>query len=320
MTEAATTTAAAATAAATTTQAATSTAATATATQAATTTTQAATAVQATWREDWRETYAKSPDGKVDQEKMMQLSRYASPPAAFDALIAAKNKIRSGEYKSTVPFPDKGTPEEQLAWRKEAGIPEAPDKYEVKLNGKALSDDERAEVQDFLKVAHASNMSPAHVNAVLQHAREQQQKDDEAVAQMDASQKQQTEDALRAEWGPDFRRNENMVSNFLASVPESVRDKFANARLDDGTLLKNSVEMQRWLAKQAFDQGIVTTVVPGSGGTIATSIDDELKSIEGWMKAPKGSPDNAKYWKDEKVQARYRDLLDARERHTKKAA
>jgi hypothetical protein len=43
-----------------------------------------------------------------------------------------------------------------------------------------------------------------------------------------------------------------------------------------------------------------------------TTVDARLEELNNWMAAPKGSPEYAKYWKDEKVQAEYRDLLRAR--------
>jgi hypothetical protein len=54
------------------------------------------------WPDAWREQWAKD-----DAKKMSRISKYSSPEAAFDALIAAQNKISAGQVKD--PFPKDGT-------------------------------------------------------------------------------------------------------------------------------------------------------------------------------------------------------------------
>src|SRR5688572_1733397 len=55
------------------------------------------TPVAATWPEDWRKTYA------GDNEKLLkQMERYSSPKAAFDALIALKQKVSKGDVQKVL--------------------------------------------------------------------------------------------------------------------------------------------------------------------------------------------------------------------------
>ena len=49
------------------------------------------------WGEDWRDKVAKG-----DAKKLSRLGRYASPEAVVDALIAAQNRISSGDLKPTL--------------------------------------------------------------------------------------------------------------------------------------------------------------------------------------------------------------------------
>ncbi len=110
--------------AATTTPPASTTPATTTAPAATVTTTPVVTESKTAWGEDWREKLAKG-----DEKKLKSLQRFASPEALTDSYMSAAERIRSGELKTVLPKDAK--PEELAAWRKENGIPETPDKYDL---------------------------------------------------------------------------------------------------------------------------------------------------------------------------------------------
>ena len=262
------------------------------------------------WPEDWRKKLAE------DEKEIPQLERYQSPKDVWKSRRELEKKLSSGEFKRTTPFPDKGTAEEQAAWRKDVGIPDAPEKYDLKdKNGLPIKDEVKAGVLGFLKHAHARNFPPSVVNEIVNYEIEQAAAAEKADADEDAKEAQGCEDALRKEWGNEnFRRNQNLVENMMATAPQALRDVLGKTRLANGTLLKNDPLMQQWLLKQALDLNTPTTLTPGSSGNVMSSLDDEIKTIERWMGAPKGHPDNAKYWKDEKVQAKYRELTTARDK------
>lgn len=314
MAEDTTTTAAdtAATAATATTAAAT-TATTAAATAAdkttAATTTTAADQVKQIWPENWRKEMA----GTEDEKEISQLGRYATPADVWRKARELERQFSSGEYRKVNPFPDKGTPDEQNAWRKANGIPEAPDKYEIKLkDGKPLPDADKAQVESFAKLAHTLNMPPAHVNAAVQWMAEQTAQQAQEDAEQDAAEQKTYEDAQRAKWGTEYRRNENLINGLLDKAPQGVKDLLLKSRLADGTLVKNHPGMADFLVALALEINPQGTVVPNSSGNIGSAVDDEIKKLEGWMAAPKGSPDSNKYWKDDRAQSRYRELLDWR--------
>src|SRR5437899_6272156 len=79
-----------------------------------------------TWPEDWREQIYGS-----DPKLLARLQRYGSVKDVANALVAAQNRISSGELKSALKA--NATPEEAAAWRLENGIPETPDKYDLKM-------------------------------------------------------------------------------------------------------------------------------------------------------------------------------------------
>lgn len=267
------------------------------------------------WPEDWRKKIAGDDDSK-------QLERFASPKDIWGKARELEKKLSGGEYKFAKPYPEKGTAEEQLAWRREAGIPEAPEKYELKdKNGLPLKDEIKAANLQLLKFAHSRNLPPAVVNDIVNYGIESEAQAVKADAEQDAVEAQECEDALRKEWGNErFRGNQNRIDNFLSKAPKALQEVLAKTRLANGKLLKNDPLAQQWLLNIALEGDPATTLVPGASGNVATSIDDEINKIKGWMNAPKGSPDNKKYWGDENVQKRYRELLAAQEHYKQKAA
>lgn len=256
-----------------------------------------------TWPDDWREQYAKD-----DEKTLKRLQRYASPQAALDAMIAAQDKIRSGVLKSALP--ENATPEQLKMWREENGIPESPEQYDTGLpDGQTINEHDKALVDGFLKASHDSNMSPAQVKQSLAWYFTEQQRQIDAVAERDAQAKRSAEDELRGEWGGEYRQNINLINGLLDTAPVGVRENFMGARLADGSILENNPQVLRYLTGLAREINPVATVVPGAGVNTASAIDNEIAALEGRMKN-----DRPAYFKDNKAQARYRELITARDR------
>lgn len=258
---------------------------------------------KATWPDDWREQYAKD-----DEKTLKRLQRYASPQAALDAMIAAQDKIRSGVLKSALP--ENATPEQLKMWREENGIPESPEQYDTGLpDGQTINEHDKALVDGFLKASHDSNMSPAQVKQSLAWYFTEQQRQIDAMAERDAQAKRSAEDELRGEWGDEYRQNTNLINGLLDTAPVGVRENFMGARLADGSILENNPQVLRYLIGLAREINPVATVVPGAGVNTASAIDNEIAALEGRMKN-----DRPAYFKDNKAQARYRELITARDR------
>ena len=252
------------------------------------------------WPDDWQKRLSKG-DTKLEK----RLARYASPEAVADALIAAQNRISSGELKTVLPKDAK--PEEIAQWRKDNGIPDAPEKYDLTFqNGLVIGEKDKPIVDGFLKSAHAANMAPEHVKTAVQWYYQEQERQAEERAKQDDTERLASLDSLNAEWGGAFRRNVNMVNGLLSRFPEAVRDALKSARLPDGRGVFNDVDVMRGFAALALELNPAGVVVPSGQGDVAKTMDDEIKQIEAKM-------GTKEYTKDEKVQARLRELYDARE-------
>lgn len=259
------------------------------------------------WPETWRENIAKE-DAKLQKI----LGRYASPDDVAKALVAAQDKIRSGELMPVLAKDAK--PEEVAEYRKAMGIPETPDKYvlkDVKIDAA-----EKPFVDKLMEAAHASNQTPAQVaatvntwHAIREAALEEQGKKDEATAKA-------SEDALRAEWGTDFRRNLNIVHGLLdGSGDAKLKANLLEGRLADGTPVGSSPQALKMLLGVALKDNPAGIVVPGSSGDPAKNVDQRIAEIEKMMREdrkaynkPEISGTDGEYQKLLKV----RDSLKAR--------
>lgn len=264
-----------------------------------------------TWPDKWREEMAEK-----DEKVLARLARYNTPKDVGQALIAAQNRISSGELKSSLP---KDASVEQIkAWRAENGIPEDPAKYEIKLkDGLVIGDEDKPIVEAFSKAAHGANFNSAQVSAALDWYYDELDRQTEVRAAADQKAAQNVSDALHKEWGNEFRLNMNIFTSFMDSAPTPLKESLMRGRLADGTPVGSSAEVIKWISLKARELNPAGIIVPAGGGSMAASIDDEIKAIETLMRAPQGSADYKKYWDDAKVSGpggRYQQLLNAREK------
>lgn len=250
--------------------------------------------------DDWREKMAGD-----DKKFLNVLKRYASPITFANAFKAHQQKIRSGELKT--PLPENASDEQVAQWRKENGIPEKPEDYDL---GKIeISDEDRPQVDEYLKVAHDQNFTPDQVKANLATYFKLKADAEEQLAERDAATKAETEDALRAEFGGDYRRNMQAITTLLEGGPEGLYDNLMGARLADGTKLGDNANALRWLVQTARELNPMPSVTIGGSENQLQSIEDRLAEISKFRRENRTA-----YNKDEKMQQEERDLIDAQAR------
>lgn len=259
----------------------------------------------APWGKDWREKIAGD-----DAALLKRLGRYSEPKAAIAALAQLQDKISRGELRTKLP---KDATQEQLkAWRDENGIPETPDKYDVA--DLKISDEEKGLAESFLKAAHKADIPVTNVKGVLAWLREETAKAKEDRAEQDKELTAQAERELRAALpAGEYKGAMNTVHSLLAGAPEAVRDKFTHGRLADGTPIMAHAPTIQWLLALAHEINPAAAMDPTGGGS-ANALDDQIKEIETKMRS-----DRKAYNKDEAMQARYRNLIEARDKAKAKA-
>lgn len=263
-------------------------------------------AVDPKWPENWREDYAKS-----DEKLLNRLKRFNSPKDVIDSFLNAEKKLTSGQLKTAQP-PKDAKPEEMDRWREENGIPTEPIGYldHLKLpDGLELGEADQAIVSDFFLTAHEGNMLPADVNKAVSWYFDFQEREAALEVQRINTSRIDANTELHAEWGDMYKANINAAVSLTERGDPALKDYLFQATGPDGLPLGNSPIFLRWLASMAKEIDPAATIVPGSGTNSSRAIDDEITAIEKRMKE-----DRAGYFKDQKAQDRYLELITAREK------
>ncbi len=234
-------------------------------------------AAPAEFPEDWRQKLSGG-----DEKELKRLERFGSPKELAKAYRELEKKMSSGVVKHDLP--KDATPEQVTQWRKDNGIPEAPEGYDTNLgNGIVIGENDKPLVNEFLKEMHSANASPTAVNAALTayyKLIEKQAADAEAA---DVDFKGQSIEELQMEMGADFRKNINMVSNLLSTAPDGLKDRLEASRTPDGRKLGDDPAMIKWLTQLAREVNPAAALVPGAGSNAAQSIKEEKAAIEAKM-------------------------------------
>lgn len=264
---------------------------------------------QPTWPETWRQLYAGD-----DPKKLTRLERFTDPAKAFDALIEAQNKIRAGDFSR--PLAENATDQERSEWRAANGIPDKPDGYFSQLpNGLVIGADDKPLFDDVAARLHKLDVSPKVMHELTQWYYDLSDKQTEAVSQADKRQAQEATEALRAEWGNDYKGNIGQVMGFLDGMGKELKAQFMDATLPDGRRLFNSPEVIKWLATQAREINPAGVLTPNAGENQMMSIDSELKQIDDFRRK-----DRKAYNADAKMQERERTLINAKNKLKERAA
>lgn len=270
-----------------------------TATVASTTEAAAATndAAKGYWPDDWQGRVSKG-----DDKRAKALGKFHSPEALADSYFALERRFSSGEYKPVLPKDPKA--DELTAWRKDNGIPDKPEGYDLK--GLTIPKEDAEVISGFLKAAHSTNMTPTQARTAVESYYAEQQRQSQARAEKDDAQRHAALDTLNQEWGGSFRRNVNLIEGtILSKFPEDVRELIKSARLPDGTALFNSVPALKALASLALEINPAGVVAPGGSGEISKSAIEEYRELQTFMREKRSA-----YNKDGAKQARMTALIE----------
>lgn len=261
----------------------------------------------ASWPADWRERVSAN-----NAEDMKTLQRFADPAMLWKSYAALRQKVSTGELKAQTPFPDKGTAEEQAAWRKEQGVPDKPEAYDLTLdNGVVIGEEDKPLVGEFLKFAHASHQPNSAVKKTLEWFLGDYREGLEAQrAEAEANMLREAEDTLRQDWGADYRPNMSAIQGLLdahVSAESGLKERILKS-------IKLEPEFAKLWANLARQINPVSTLTGIDPARMEGSINDEIAQIETFMRT-----NRAAYNKDERKQLRLRELYAARERLKTKA-
>jgi hypothetical protein len=256
---------------------------------------------------DWRTDMAGD-----DAKFKSQLDRFSTPADMGKSFREAQATIRGGLYKQA-PGPE-ATPDDIKAFREANGIPAEADGYFKDLpDGLVIGEEDKAIFQDFATAMHGKNVAPDTMHEVIKWYNGFAEQQQEQLAEIDHTHHQETEEALRADWGSDYRVNINMVGKLLETTFGSeAKDAILNARSGDGRAIMNIPEIVKGLADMSRKMDPLARVISPKNDP-AQTLNDEIAEIEKFMRT-----NRAEYNKDAKMQSRLLELYDIRLEHDKR--
>lgn len=263
----------------------------------------------ADWPSDWRSKLAGE-----DAKALKRLERFGSPADIFKSFRELEAKLSSGKGApaKSGPPPADAPAEDIAAWRKENGIPENAEQYDTSLGeGFVWGDADKPLLDSFTQYAHAKNWDNARLKEGLAWYAENQRAAAERLAIDDQNYRTESEDALRKEWGNDYRRNINMISTLFEGAGD-IQNRLFTARTSDGKLIGNDPAIARYLSGLARELNPVATIIPGGNTDPMKGIDGRKAEIEKMM-----GDYNSAYHKGPQsvaLQQEYRDLIDAEQK------
>lgn len=160
--------------------------------------------------------------------------------------------------------------------------------------------------------------APAEQRAAKQE-RSQAATDARQLDAMDTRDRNAARVAMQSEWGPQYRENIGLLNRWLDSLPDETRENIEREADENGRLaLNNPQRLREFLhlarekmgaqhsAQKAAQSSERTAAKPGD----KAAIDAEIASIENLMRTNRRA-----YNRDERTQARYRELLNMRAQH-----
>ena len=256
--------------------------------------------------DDWRVKLAGG-----DEKELKRLARFASEADIYKSFRELEKKKSNGELKQALS--KDATPEELTQWRKENGIPESADKYDLKFDdGLVIGENDKPLIDKFVASMHGKNANEDQVKAAIATYYSLIGEKQQAQAESDVAFKDQSIELLKEEWGGEFKKNLAAVNGFLAALPDEPRAAFEHARTPDGKKLGDDPAIIKWLAATAYEINPAASVMPSSVSNPAGAISDEIAAIEKMV----GDKTSA-YWKGadaQKNQDRYSELLAARDK------
>lgn len=238
-----------------------------------------------------------------DEKFRKHLDRYGS-------LSDVGKKIRElekmvGQVKK--PLPENPTADQIASWRKENGIPETPEGYEIKLqDGMTLPEEYKPVVSEFLKTMHGVNAPPAIVNSMIGWYMDREETMRAQQIEADKTQRLETIEKLRTELGGEYKATQGMIKAWLDRQGE-IGQALLGARGSDGKALFNNTEFVMWLNNHIRETEPSATVIHDAEMS-GVSVEDEIKKIQAVIR-----DDPQKYKTDQKMQDRLAKLVAAKQ-------
>lgn len=251
------------------------------------------------WGETWRADMAGD-----NKEYLALLERMTDPSQVAKSLFEAQKKIREGKVGPQKPGKD-ATPEQHAEYRKAIGLPEKAEALveSMKLpDGRTLGEPDMAIAKAFADSAYGADMTQSQFNHAVGWYLKQVETEEANRTHTDQAAAIQGRDALRDEWGAEYKANINRVEA-LFGENKDLFNRIVGARDAEGRKIGNNPDFFKTMAAIHFEMSPMHTTVLSDNGT-PTSVEQRLKELQGLATS---NPDE--YW-SAKVQAEELKLID----------
>lgn len=251
-------------------------------------------------------------DGDEALEK--ELARHTDLKSLVKSWSEQRKELSKRQAKTDLPA--NATDEQKAEWRKANGIPEKPDGYKIELgDGLVVGEEDKPIVDKFLAVAHEKGWKQDQVNTALGFYYNLKAEEEAQIVQTVKAARVQTEEALRQEWGPEYRSNVNAGYTLLQQTfGKEGAALMMSARGGDNVPLGSNPDWLKGWAKLARELNPAAALMP-TGTANAAGVEAEIAGYEKRMRE-----DRDGWFKDAKAQERYQSLIEARERMQSRAA
>ena len=258
------------------------------------------------WGDDWRDKLAKG-----DAKKLERLNRFASPEALLEAQENAARKISEGLKPKGKPG-DKATDADWQAYRKENGIPEVVDDYVKAIalpDGRQIGEDDKPALAFFSERALKKGVAPADMAVMVDSYYAMQEEQVAEVERQDKEFGRASRKALMEEYGADFDTNVAAMRPYFDGVNPDLFENLMGGRMGDGSKIGDHPDVVKFFIAKAVAENPLASVVTPTGAAGVQAMEDEIKAMETRMRE-----DRVNWHRDEKAQARYRQLIETRDR------
>ncbi len=263
--------------------------------------------VPQTWHDNWRQDMAGG-----DEKELKRLERMKSPTDVYKSYRELEKMKSSFTPPPKAPGED-GTDEDWAAYRESIGVPADPTGYDLNFDdGTAIGDDVMPHVEGYLKYAHENNMTPDQVKSNLKFFMDDIVQEQERLSVANQEAKINGKAELKAEWGAEYQSNLNSIQSLFTDAPEGVMESLMGAAGSDGLKITNNPDTIRWMVGLANQINPTASLLP-AGANDEAGINAELEKLTAMMNSSDPVEKN-KYWKDEKMQARFLQLTQAKNR------
>ncbi|WP_159585923.1 hypothetical protein [Chelativorans xinjiangense] len=195
--------------------------------------------------DDWREIGAGG-----DEDALKLLKRYGSLRNFVKSFVEKDKLIRSGKIKREMP--DASDEKAIAEWRKEQGIPDDPTGYILpETVTKRMTDDDKPMLASFTEWMHSKGAPQTVIDFAPEWYFDTVEELEAQRTAADAEAAETAEEALRKDWGREYKANITLANRFMESVPGG--NEWHQARLPDGRTLGAVPEFVAWASDMGRD-------------------------------------------------------------------